>query len=190
MRIQSSTAYREFLFVCVLLSGCTPNLPPVTPPENYKGPVAERPLLQQGYYWVYQRPNLTRTKTTALMANIGFPLWIGKTWNYEGQAIRVGQSENTMTPRLTTRVDCYATAFKPVTVAAGTFDAFECDCVCSHTAQLYEPGCGTWKFWYAPTVGNVLSTATGSTDTSMELVEFKAEVSAPSKPVPQNNPKP
>src|SRR5438552_706792 len=168
MRIRYSTAYEEFLFLCVLLFSCTPNLPPVTPPESYKGPVAERPVLQQGYYWVYQRPNLTRTKTTALAANIGFPLWIGKIWSYDVEMIRLGAPASTP-HRNPARVECQATAFKQTTVAAGTFGAFECDCACTHTVQLYEPGCGTWKFWYAPDVSNVLSTATGSTETSIEL---------------------
>jgi hypothetical protein len=167
------------LFLVLVLSGviasCSPTVYPVGPPETYKGPLAERPALQQGDYWVYERGNLTRVKTTALPNNVGFPLWIGKAWNYEGQATRVGQSPTGATPRIPTRIDCRATAFKQVTVAAGAFDAFECECQCTiASAGYYESGCDTWTIWYSPEVKNIIRIKTVSSATSAELVEYKA----------------
>ena len=172
------------LFLVLLLNGfivsCTPAIPLVTPPETYKGPVAESPALQQGDYWVYQRGNLTKVKTTALPANVGFPLWIGKTWSYEGQATRIGQSPTGATPRIPTRIDCHVTAFKQMTVAAGIFEAFECECQCTvPSAGAYETGCNTWTIWYAPEVKNIIRTKTVSSATSAELVEYKASRPAP-----------
>jgi len=35
---------------------------PALPPENYKGPVAERPTFQPGEYWSYERPNGEKLK--------------------------------------------------------------------------------------------------------------------------------
>src|ERR1051326_1403444 len=121
MRIRSSVTG---LLLFGLISSCAPRIPPVPPPETYKGPVGEQPVLQKGDYWVYQRANQTRAKTTALMSNIGFPLWIGKIWSYDVEMRRAGSPANTPL-RNPARVECQATAFKPITVAAGTFDAFE-----------------------------------------------------------------
>src|SRR3974390_216686 len=88
-------------------------------------PIAEHPVLQQGDYWVYQRGNLTKTKTTTLRTNMGFPLWIGKTWSYEGQGLPRGSNPATSKEnRAPTRVDCEAVAFNQVSVVAGTFAAF------------------------------------------------------------------
>jgi hypothetical protein len=167
------------LFLALVLNGfiasCTPVIDAITPPETYKGPLAERPVLQPGEYWIYQRANLTRVKTTALPSNVGFPLWIGKTWTYEGQAIRVGQSPTGSTPRIPTRIDCHVTGFKQVRVAAGNFGAFECECQCTiPSAGIYETGCDTWTLWYAPEVKNIILIKTPSSQTSAELVGYKA----------------
>jgi hypothetical protein len=117
--------------------------------------------VQRGDYWVYQLGNLTRVKATTLAADVGFPLWLGKVWSYEGQATRVGQSPTGATPRLLTRIDCRVTVFNRVTVAAGTFDAFECECQCTIlSAGYYESGCDTWTIWYAPAVKNIIRTKT------------------------------
>ena len=75
-----------------LIASCSPAVDSIKPAETYKGPFAERPIVQQGEYWVYQLGNLRRVKTTTLPADVGFPLWLGKAWSYEGQATRVGQS--------------------------------------------------------------------------------------------------
>jgi hypothetical protein len=121
------TLFLLFLLAIELLSSCTPVMRSVLPPEGYQGPRAEQPVLQQGDYWVFERGNATRVKSTALASNMGFPLWIGKTWSYDVQMIRAGQSPTSNTPRIFARADCYVVAFKQVTVAAGTFDAFECE---------------------------------------------------------------
>jgi hypothetical protein len=168
-----------------LISGCTPTAHLSTPPENYKGPIVERPQIQKGDYWVYQRGNLTKFKTAALPANIEFPVWVGKRWSYEGSAARPGQPATTPF-RISTTITCDAVAFKPITVAAGTFGAFECACDCSHSSPYYEPGCGQWKFWYAPDVKNVIRTNTETTDTSLELLEYKLSVIPAAKTAPGN----
>jgi hypothetical protein len=50
---------------------------------------------------------------------------------------------------------------------------------------MYEPGCGDWTIWYAPAVKNIIRTKTASTETSLELVEYKASRPAPSAKVVQ-----
>ena len=161
------------------VTSCATQPPPTTPPENYKGPVAERPIIQQGDYWVYERGNLTRAKSGALAANIGFPLWVGKQWSYEGGAVRAGQPA-TSPSRIRTTMDCHVVAFNQITVTAGAFGAYECECRCTHLDPGYEPGCGQWTIWYAPDVKNVIKIKTGSTESSMELIEYRAARSAPS----------
>ncbi len=180
------TSYRVVLFllnlvVNGLLTACTPTIPLSTPPENYKEPLAERPVLQQGDYWVYERGNLTRVKTTTLPTNIGFPLWIGKTWSYYSEALPLGHSQTSI--RVPARIDCYAVAFKQVVVAAGAFGAFECECRCTATDPAWDPWCGSWTIWYAPEVKNIIGTKTESTATSMELVDYRASGPAPSAKV-------
>lgn len=144
-----------------------------TRPENYSGPVAERPEIQKGDYWIYQRGNLTKSKSTSLPSNIEFPLWMGKKWSYGGFAVRRGQP-STNPARVTTNIDCYVLGYKQVTVAAGTFWAFECQCECNAiAAPYYEPGCGEWTTWYAPEVKNVIRIKAESTDRTAELLEYK-----------------
>lgn len=157
-----------------LISSCTPAIPLATPPKSYKGPIAERRIQEKGDYWVYQLGNSTSTKTTALATNVEFPLWIGRIWSYEGEAVRVGQSPTTMTPRIPTRIDCHVTAFRQLSVATGTFESFECECQCTHQSAHYEPGCGEWTIWYAPAVKQIIRTKTGSTATTAELIEYRA----------------
>ena len=173
------------LLICGLISACVSTTPQASiPPESYKGPIAERPVFQQGDYWVYQRGNSTRVKSTVLAGNIGFPLWIGKTWSYDVEMIRAGQSPTSNTPRMSAISNCYVVAFKQVAVAAGTFEAFECECQCTHQSAHYEPGCGEWTIWYAPVVKNIIRTRTGGTETSMELIEYRTSRPAPGSKVP------
>jgi hypothetical protein len=174
-------------FLVIFLSGlsltCAPVTPPATPPETYKGPQAESPVLQKGEYWVYERANSTRVKTVGLAAKIGFPLWIGKSWSYEGEALLRGQSpETSKRLRTPTRINCQATAFRQVTVTAGTFAAFECECQCEVLTGPYDSSCGQWTIWYAPEVKNVIRLKTESTATTMELIEYKASRPVPTAP--------
>lgn len=176
------------LLVNVLILSCAPTvLPPPTPPENYKGPIAEHPILQQGDYWVYELGNLTRVKTTALATNIGFPLWIGKTWSYEGQGLPIGQMSPTSKRfRVPTQIDCNVVAFNQVALALGSFAAFECECRCTVTGSPgNDPWCGDWKIWYAPEVKNIIRRKTDSTETSLELVQYRASRPAPGEKVGQ-----
>ena len=168
------------IFLIGISLSCAPVTPPVTPPETYKGPISEAPILQKGEYWVYERANTTRVKTSVLAAKIGFPLWIGKNWSYEGEALLRGQSpETSKRLRVPTTVGCEAVGFKQVTVTAGTFGAFECECRCEVLTGPYDSSCGQWTIWYAPDVKNVIKIKTESTATTMELIQFKA-----SRPLP------
>lgn len=85
---------------------------PINPPESYKGPVAESPLVQPSDYWIYQLANQSRTKTTKLMANIGFPLWIGKNWSFEGEALPAGQPVESKAHRVPSQISCAVIGFE------------------------------------------------------------------------------
>ena len=161
--------------VCLGLSITTCSVTPYssTRPENYSGAIAERPEIVKGDYWIYQRGNLTKAKSTSLLGNIEFPLWIGKKWSYSGYAVRRGQPP-TNPSRITTSNDCYVVGYKQMTVAAGTFWAFECECECNVVAgPEYEPGCGQWTTWYAPDVKNIIRNQAESTEATLELLEYK-----------------
>ena len=163
----------SFLCLFFFVNSCAVTPYGSTRPENYKGPVAERPDIQKGDYWIYQRGDLQKVRSTSLSGNIEFPLWIGKKWSYSGYAIRRGQP-STNPFRITTSNDCYVVGYKQVTVPAGTFWAFECECECNLIAGPYnEPGCGQWITWYAPDVKNIIRTKAESTDRSIELLEHK-----------------
>jgi hypothetical protein len=188
MNTRWPVVHQKALYVVVLflslIAGCAPTAHLSTPPENYKGPIAERPQVQKGDYWVYQRGNLTKVKTAVMPANIEFPLWIGKRWSYEGSAVQFGQPA-TSPFRITTTMSCDVVAFKPITVTAGTFGAFECACECTHLDPHYEPGCGQWTHWYAPDVKNIIRSTTETTATSLELLEYKLSVIPSAKAPPE-----
>ncbi len=166
---------RVFLLWAFLLPSCAPPLSPLTPPENYKGPIADGPTLQVGDYWVYQQADGRKVKLGAgrMLGNVGFPLWLGKTWSYEADAMRLGQPVPTNSLRSAVRVECTAAEFKRVAVLAGGFEAFECTCQCNNPLPQYSPDCGRWTFWYAPEVKNIIKVKTQSTASSVELLEFK-----------------
>jgi len=158
-----------------LITGCTPLLSSLTPPENYKGPIAERPVTTAGDYWVYELADMRKVKGgTTLLANINFPLWVGKTWSYPGGALLMGQPRESKEFRIPTQIDCDVADFRQIAVTAGRFEAFECKCRCSviDTGALYRPDCGEWTFWYAPQAKNIIKTKTESTAGTMELVAY------------------
>ena len=155
------------------LAGCAPPLALVALPENYQRQIAERPVLERGEYWAYERANLTRVKSTTLAPNLGFPLWIGKTWSFPGEALVIGRNAPTSkAPRIPTETNCQVVALEEITVTAGTFAAFRCQCECAVTGQP-ERGCGVSTLWYSPEVKNVIKRKTESNATSLELVEHK-----------------
>ncbi len=84
-----------FLLLVLLQSAfvvsCATPINQPAPPENYKGPIAAQPVIQQDDYWIYERGYSTRVKSTRLLSNLDFPLWIGKTWRYESGANRPNQ---------------------------------------------------------------------------------------------------
>src|SRR5712691_10719218 len=75
-----------------LLSGviwsCAQSVSPQKPPENYKGPIEERPEVQSQEYWIYERPDGNRIKlgTANSLDKPEFPLWVGKIWQYRTTA--------------------------------------------------------------------------------------------------------
>ena len=116
---QSGFCLLLFLFNQFLAS-CTPSLSRALPPENYKGPVAEQPVLQQGDYWIYETGNATRAKSTRLYSNLNFPLWVGKTWSYETEVRRAHLPPTSTGSPLRGQVDCAVKAVDKLTVKAGT----------------------------------------------------------------------
>jgi len=168
----------RLMFLCAfLIPGCAPPLSPLTPPENYKGPIAEGPILQAGDYWVYERADGQKVKAGAgtILGNVSFPLWIGKTWSIQSGALRMGQPQTSQAFRTPVAIECTAAAFKPITVTGGTFEAFECQCQCSVIAVGMDinPDCGRYTIWYAPRAKNIIKVKTESTATSLELIEYK-----------------
>jgi hypothetical protein len=159
----------------LVVSGCATATNQSTPPENYKGPIAAEPVIQPGDYWIYERGNSTRAKSTRLIPNLHFPLWIGKTWRYESGARRPNQPPTSTDSPIPAWVECYVTAIGDVTVPAGTFKAFQCECQCNIVGgeRFYQEGCGVWTTWYVPEVKNVVKTKTASTASSFELVQYK-----------------
>ena len=128
--------------------------------------VAAAPELHKGDYWVYRRGTGATFKRQDLLfaKELGFPLWVGKTWAFE----------QWRSPKLMT-VDMRAEVlnFRPIAVAAGTFDAYEIRYECNARGPFRQTSCGSWTRWYAPQVGNIIATKAYSTKTTWELIEFK-----------------
>ena len=161
------------LMLCGLVGSCTPVRAPSMPPTNYTGPIAERPLQESGYSWVYVSVHGRRVTSSALFRNLGFPLWIGKSWSYESTAIIEGANPRKAF-RIPMEVVCDVLSFKQITVIAGTFGAFQCACQCIIVGDP-DTSCDQWTLWYAPQVKNVISIERESTENSFELVEYGNE---------------
>lgn len=168
-----AAAVTLFLF-CSVIDGCAPTLLPQRPPENYQGALAESPSVEAGDYWIYQRPDGSRVKAGTLFTKVEFPLWIGRKWTYRSGALPMGQPQTSKAHRAPVDVTCEATAFNPIAVEAGSFDAFECRCECNLVggSPHYENNCGEWTVWYAPQVKNVVKVKTESTAGMLELTDY------------------
>ena len=159
-----------------LVGSCAPRLSPPLPPADYKGPIAEQPIEDSGYVWVYESAHGRRGTRRNLFGNYGFPLWVGKSWSYEGGAYNVGADpRNTRLIPEPTDVYCEVLSFKQITVIAGSFGAFECQCTCelSVVPAGYESFCGRWTLWYAPEVKNTIRRDTEASDRNWELVDWE-----------------
>ena len=163
------------LMSAIIVGSCATTMNQSTPPENYKGPIAAQPVIQQGDYWIYERSDSTRVKATSLIFNLQFPLWLGKTWRYESGARRPNQPPTSTASPTPAWVECYVSGFRAVTVPAGSFGAFQCECQCHIVGgeAFYQEGCGEFTIWYVPEVKNVVKTKTQSTATSFELLGHK-----------------
>ncbi len=169
----------------VFIIACAPTDLPRRPAQNYQGPIAEGPILQADEYWIYSKADGTRMKLGAgtLLTKIEFPLWLGRVWKYADTASMLGGPETGH--RTPVEIDCTATAFESITVSAGTFEAFRCNCRCTVPGVgFYERDCGSWNAWYAPQVKNIVLLKTENTATSAELLEYKVVKSVlPARPV-------
>jgi tetratricopeptide (TPR) repeat protein len=171
------TGIRTFLLLGSLIYSCAATLPPSTkPPENYQGVIVESPLHQPDDYWIYQRADGSTMKVRARSypMTIDFPLWLGRTWSYSRDSLTRMYTGPSNANRVPVEVTCEVTAFRPITVPAGSFDAFECNCNCRVPAPgHFEPECGRYTIWYAPSVKNVIQARGESTATALDLVEYK-----------------
>lgn len=179
-----SFAAAMLVLLCSFIQGCAPRLLPDKPPENYRGPIAEGPVLQSGDYWIYRRADGTRAKLGAgnPLAKVEFPLWVGRIWKFPSTASQMGQPVTGH--RIATEIECEATAFKFITVETGTFEAFECKCRCTVTSGPYDPWCGDWTIWYAPEVKNIVKLKTENTASSFDLLEYKLSDKTPAPRAP------
>jgi lipoprotein NlpI len=76
--------------------------------------------------------------------------------------------------RVPVEVTCAVTAYRLITVPAGSFDAVECNCKCIVPAPgHFESACGQYTIWYAPAVKNIIQARGDSTATALDLVEYK-----------------
>jgi len=107
--------------------------------------------------------------------NYAFPLWVGKSWSYEGTAIAGGINPTKPRPIGATEVVCQVLNFKQITVTAGTFGAFQCRCRCelAVVSSHYDSNCGEWTFWYAPEVKNTIRRDHEESDRNWELVDWE-----------------
>ena len=178
LRVSCEAHFLPPLLLLWALSSCAPSLPPIKPPENYRGPIGEAPTVTAADYWVYERADGRRTKSRPqdLLKNVSFPLWVGKWWSYETQGTRVrGQSLTERAP-IRMNVECEVKSFDKIAVTAGTFEAFECKCQCTLVGGgggVYTEDCGAWTLWYAPAAKNIVRVKTESTESSMQLAEYK-----------------
>ena len=165
------------LVLCGLVGSCAPGFSPSMPPAGYKGAIAERPIQKSGHYWVYENAHGRRGRLDAgnLLGELRFPLWVGKSWGYEGIAIDAGINPTKPRSIGTTDVTCEVLSFKQITVIAGSFGAFECQCTCelSVVPAGYESFCGRWTLWYAPEVKNTIRRDTEASDRNWELVDWE-----------------
>lgn len=163
-----------FIFVA-LLDACAPQVAQRTPPDTYKGPIAEGPTLQIDDYWIYRRPDGSRVKTGAgsTMPIVEFPLWVGRTWTYRTDAVTEGQPRTTRA-RALIEITCEATRFESIVLPAGSFDAFRCQCECAIVGEsMSDRFCFGRTIWYAPRAKNIVKIEDGSSTGSFELTEYK-----------------
>ncbi|HEY3304187.1 MAG TPA: tetratricopeptide repeat protein [Candidatus Binatia bacterium] len=163
------------LFLGAVAYGGAPTASPEKLTGNYQGPVAERPSHESGDYWIYVKPGGDRFRVESgnIMLNVEFPLRVGGIWKYRSGALYEGQPQTSKATRATVEIACEATAFKTVTVAAGSFEAFECRCECNVIGRAgRDKICGEWILWYAPRVKNVIKTKAESTANTFELADY------------------
>jgi len=166
------------LLLSGLVGNCAPSFSPSMPPPNYTGPKAEGPIQKAGNHWVYENAHGRRFTAGAgdLLGELRFPLWVGKSWGFEGGAYEESvDTTKTRRAPLATDVTCEVLSFKQITVIAGNFGAFECQCICelSPVPTDYESFCGKWTLWYAPEVKNIISMDSEGSEGSFQLMQYQ-----------------
>ncbi|HEX9445940.1 MAG TPA: hypothetical protein VGA73_17605, partial [Candidatus Binatia bacterium] len=144
----------------LLVAGCAAAIPPLTKaPESYRGPSAEAPVSHPRDDWTFELGDGEKAKyrPETLLKNyhVTFPLWVGKSWWYETASRRqTGYGPLTMDLRM--HIECQVASFRPITVKAGTFDAFECRCACDVVGNAETYLCEVWTWWYAPAAKSIV----------------------------------
>ena len=100
---------------------------------------------------------------------------MGKWWSFESAGYFEDRDPRKFPHDIAMEIDCKVVSFEQITVIAGTFGAFQCQCICGVSFPGYsiDPFCGQWTYWYAPEVKNIIRWDDDDTENSFELVEYQ-----------------
>lgn len=97
-----------------------------------------------------------------------FPLFVGKKWTSKYSGFRADKGL-----KWDSRLECEATAYEPVRVAAGNFDAFRVECIDNWEFGYIFSGRKLSTRWYAPSVGIVVKYASEDKEWNYELAAYR-----------------
>lgn len=157
------------------VSSCAIPINQITPPDGYQGAIAGHPVIQVGDFWIYEQGDSTKAKSTTLVWNLHFPLWLGKSWRYDVGTRRPNHPPGSKDAPVPAWVECYVAGLRDVEVSAGKFSGYQCDCQCYVVGgeRFYQEGCGTWTVWYSPEVKNVVRVKADNPVNTLELLQYK-----------------
>ena len=104
------------------------------------------------------------------MPDLAFPLEVGKKWTGEYTGTSVHESA-----KWKSKMQCEATAFEKVKVAAGEFDAFRIECVDHWRAMMVLSGEKRSTRWYAPKVNGMVKLVHDDPKWNYELTGYKVD---------------
>lgn len=124
---------------------------------------------------IYVDANLNVLRATTLKGDVlvefkpqyqalEFPLFVGKKWSSRYSGFRADKGR-----KWDSRLECEATAYEPVRVAAGNFDAFRIECIDNWEFGLIFSGKKQSTRWYAPAIGAVVKYASEDKEWNYEL---------------------